>query len=463
MISLSLADCANILEASTAELDSAATFTGISIDTRTLEPGNLYAAVRGEQHDGHDFSTAAAAAGAAALLVEHPVVGDMPQIVVTDTRAALGRLARTWLARHSLPVIAVTGSNGKTTVKEMLARILGEVGPVLATRGNLNNELGVPLTLFRLSAEHRFAVIEMGANHRGEIRQLAKIAPPDVALITGIAGVHLEGFGSLEGVALGKSELFEALSPDGLAVINADDRQVATLRRAAGHCRRLEFGRGPRVDFQLGDGPGLRFEPRDDAAIDIPAFTLLGEHNRTNALAASATAHALGIPASAIAAGLGAMRAVSGRLELKQGIGGSTLIDDSYNANPESARAGIDVLAARPGHRHLVLGDMGELGAEASALHRSVGAHARAAGLDGLWSTGTLAADAQRGFGASRSVGGHFDTRESLADALIPCLQRDWTVLIKGSRSSRMNEVVEALESPHESGAERVAPQESDA
>ena len=444
---------------------------GVGIDTRTLEPGALYVAIRGERFDGHDFVARAAEAGARAALVERAVETDLPQLVVGDTRLALGALARHWTARLHVPLIAITGSNGKTTVKELIAAILEELGPVLATRGNLNNELGVPLTLCRLGPEHRYAVIEMGASAAGEIARLAAIAPPDVAVVTNVGPAHLEGFGSLEGVARAKSELYEALGPDGCAVVNADDAFVATFREAAGSRRRREFGLAAGAHVRaVADAAG---EAPGDAGSREPApfvvetlgervtvpFALAGAHNRANALAAIAAAQSLDVQMATVVTALGRVEAVPGRLRTVPSRSGATLIDDSYNANPASARAALDVLAARGGHRHLVLGDMAELGDEAEALHAALAEDAHAAGIDGLWTLGPLAGAAGRTWhrlaggkltagrgGAARDArGAHFADADALVAALEPHLDAGCTVLVKGSRGSRMERVVDAL------------------
>lgn len=460
MLRLAVADCARAIGAElvAAEGADAAEVVGVGIDTRRLEPGALWVALRGER-DGHDFVERAEAAGAAAALVERRLDSALPQLVVDDTREALAALARHWSALHPVPLVAITGSNGKTTTKELVAAILGELGPVLATSGNLNNELGVPLTLCALGPTHRYAVIEMGANAPGEIARLAAIARPDVGVVTNVGPAHLEGFGSLEGVARAKSELFAALDAEATAVVNADDAFVATFRDAAAHCRRCEFGRAEGADVRLVDGADALVVDTRGERLVVP-FALPGEHNRANALAAIAAVRSLDVQAEAIVAGLAGVAPVSGRLATRFVPSGATLIDDTYNANPASARAAIDVLAARPGRRHLVLGDMGELGEDEEALHAAIGEAAHAAGLDGLWTLGPLAAAAGRAW--HRRVGGrvtsgangatpreargaHFPDVESLVAALAPHLDGEATVLVKGSRAARMERVVEAL------------------
>ena len=469
MARLALSDCARALGAAFDGED--VELAGVGIDTRTLEPGALYVAIRGERFDGHDFVAEAERAGARAVLASRAVETALPVLRTDDTRRALGRLASARLARLGTPVVAITGSNGKTTLKELLAAILGEVGPTLATRGNLNNELGVPLTLLRLAPEHRYAVVEMGANAPGEIARLAAIAPPAVGVITNIGPAHLEGFGSLAGVARAKTELYAALDAEGIAVINADDAFADTLRERAAHCRRLEFGRAARDGVRPLEGDERGAAAPDALVVALPGggrltarLALVGEHNRANALAAIAAAQALDVPDDAIVAGIERARAAPGRLETRTLPGGATLIDDSYNANPASTGAALTVLAARGGRRHLVLGDMAELGTEAETLHARIGADVHEAGIEGFWTLGVLAAHAGRAWrdaaaraGSSASDderdgtavdarGGHFDDATALARALAARLDGDSTVLVKGSRGARMERVVEALE-----------------
>jgi len=417
-------------------------FSGIGIDTRRFQAGGLYAAVRGERLDGHDFVAQAGAAGAVALLVERQVESELPQLIVDDSVDALGRIAHLWLQRHPLPVVAITGSNGKTTTREIVAAILGTLGPVLVTRGNLNNDLGVPLTLFRLDASHRYAVIEMGASQAGDIARLVAIAPPDVAVITNTGAAHLKGFGSLTGVANAKAELFDALAEHGEAVYNVDDGRARILgERAAGH-RRRTFGISAAAHVRGVPGPGLRFDALGQRY--EPSFGLLGDHNGLNALAAVAAVQCLDVQEQAILTGLAAVRSVPGRLHQLDPGNGLCLIDDSYNANPASMRAATELLARRRGRRHLVIGDMLELGAEEATLHADAGRHARRLGIDALWALGPLAAQAASGFGS----GAHrFERIEPLCAALLGALRAGDTVLVKGSRGSRMERVVEALSS----------------
>jgi len=417
-------------------------FGRVSTDSRTLAADELFVALSGPNFDGHAFAAQAAAVGAAGAIVARRLELALPQIVVEETRLALGRLAHAWRARFAPPLIGVTGSNGKTTTKQMLASIMAEVGSCLATRGNLNNDVGLPLTLLDLDATHRSAVIEMGANHRGEIAYLAGIAAPTVGLVTNAGPAHLEGFGGLDGVAAGKGELFEALPADGVAVINADDHYADHWRRIAGTRRVVTFGFADGADFRgLGEG-GDRLEcatPFGRLALRMP---VPGRHNRRNALAAMAAASAAGARAEHLVQGIERCQVPGGRLALVAGTGGVELCDDTYNANPASMRAALDWARdlARP--FVFVMGDMGELGAGAPALHAEVGAYARDAGARRLFGIGPLTRHAVAGFGAGASH--HADLDELLA-ALRAELVPGLVVLVKGSRSARMERVVDAL------------------
>jgi len=430
-------------------------FTGVSTDSRALSEGDLFVALRGERFDGHDFLKAAAAAKAAAAMVDSAYRGEvpLPALVVSDTRRSLGELARTWRARFAPALVAVTGSNGKTTVKEMLAAILRRhAGPgeeeraVLATRGNLNNDIGVPLTLLALRRAHRWCAIELGMNHKGEIAHLAGIARPTVALVNNAQREHLEFLRSVEEVAAENASVYDALPADGVAVVNADDPHAALFRSRAGKRRTVEFGLAGamvtgryrlerlsseiRVQTPLGEA---------DATLAIP-----GLHNVHNALAAAECAVAVGIPAPAIAEGLGAFRPYTGRLQVKRTAGGATVIDDSYNANPDSVRAAIDVLASCPPPTALVLGDMGEVGEHGAEFHREVGAYARTKGVSQLLAMGEATRQAVDAFGEGAR---HFDTVEELVSQL-----KSSTVLVKGSRFMKMERVVTALTGAAEGG-----------
>ncbi len=417
-------------------------FARVSTDTRTLGPGELFVALSGPNFDGHAFAARAADAGAVGLLVAHRVESALPQVVVEDTRLALGRLGAAWRALHPGQVLAITGSNGKTTTKQMLASIMARRGPCHATRGNLNNDIGVPLTLLELEPSHLSAVIELGANHRGEIAYLASLAAPGVGLVTNAGPAHLEGFGGLDGVAAGKGELYEALPPDGIAVINADDHYAEYWRRLAGARRVISFGRSDDADFrEIGarDGALRCITPYGPLSVVLP---LPGDHNRMNALGAMAAASAAGATAEQLVSGLEHVEIPGGRMARVAGRGGATLVDDSYNANPASMRAALEWACGLGQQVLFVMGDMGELGIDAPTLHAEVGARARALGVARLYAVGQLTPHAVAAFGAGASH--HADLVE-LCAALERTLAPGCVVLIKGSRSARMERVVDAL------------------
>jgi UDP-N-acetylmuramoyl-tripeptide--D-alanyl-D-alanine ligase len=429
-------------------------YSNVVSDTRTLEAGELFVALHGPNFDGNEFVAAAAAAGAAGAVVMREQRVALAQIVVPDTQAALERAARAWRAQFTGAVVGVAGSNGKTTAKEMLAAILGEAGPCLATRGNLNNHIGVPLTLLRLTGDERFAVVEMGANRAGEVAHLVEVARPTVGLITNAGAEHLEGFGSLEGVARAEGEMVAGLQSSGTAVINADDAYAA-MWRASTPARVVTFGVRESADFSASDvaasvGPD-GFATRFRLAAPLGAaeirLNLGGAHNVANALAAAAAAASAGAKLEHIVAGLTKVRAVPGRLQFRRCLGGGWLIDDSYNANPSSVRAAIEVLASLPGRRWLVLGDMAELGAFALDEHVRLGEFAREHGIERLYATGALAARAAQAFGAGAAS---FADVPSLAAALRGALGQagpEVRVLVKGSRFNRLERVVEAVAS----------------
>ncbi|MES1954597.1 UDP-N-acetylmuramoyl-tripeptide--D-alanyl-D-alanine ligase [Salinisphaera hydrothermalis] len=428
-----------------------AVFDGASIDTRRITPGALFFALAGEHADGHEFVAAAGAAGAAAAVVDHPVDADVSQLVVDDVMEALGRAARLARAGFAGPVVGVTGSNGKTTVKQMIAAIFSVAGPTMATEGNLNNHLGVPLTLMRLDASAERAVTEMGANHPGEIGQLAAIARPDVGVITNAGWAHLEGFGSREGIARAKGELFIRLPESGTAVINADDDYADLWRELAEGRRMLTFsmepGRGADVyadDIEL-DHDGVRFALHTPGETTAVALDLAGRHNVANALAAAAVAVAVGLKGATIAAGLARTAAVAGRLAIKPAIHGARLVDDSYNANPGSLAAALSWLGQQSGARWAVLGDMGELGDYTESAHRDAGIAAREAGVERLFATGEHSRLTVSAFGDG---GAWYPDHDSLTAALSEALGAatgDVIVLVKGSRSARMDRVADAL------------------
>lgn len=440
-------------------LDGAnAEIVGVSTDTRQALGGQLFVALRGERFDAHDFLADAAAQGAVAALVDARAglvaPAGMALIRCTDTRLGLAALAAFWRSRMAIPLIGVTGSNGKTTVKEMCAAILrawlGE-DAVLATAGNLNNDIGVPLMLLRLRATHRAAVIEMGMNHPGEIAVLAAIARPTVAIVNNAQRAHLEGMGGLQSVAEEKGALFGALTSEGVAIINADDAHAAYWRSTLAGRRSLSFGlQQATADVTATIEPliyGSRLDlrtPQGRTSVELP---VPGEHNARNALGAAAACLAAGAPLEAVARGLADFRGAKGRLQRKDAQRGAILLDDSYNANPDSVRAGIDVLAATPGRKFLVLGDMGEIGEMSAQCHDEVGGYARSAGIDRLFALGEQSRLAARNFGTG---GEHFGSVDALVEALRPQLANDVVVLVKGSRFMRMERVVEALCPPQD-------------
>ena len=426
-------------------LGADASFARVVTDTRQVQADDLFVALKGDNFDGHDFVAQAAEKGAVGALVSRRVDANVAQIIVTDTLASLQAYGASWRHDFDLPVIGVTGSNGKTTTKQLLAAVLATRGPVLATEGNLNNHIGVPLMLCRLRAQHRIAVIEMGASNAGEIALLASLAKPSIGVITQAGDAHLEGFGSRQGVAKAKGELFAALH-NGVAIINADDAYAELWQQLAGSNRVLRFGFNSQAEVRAenlrANDQGSRFTllaPDGSAEVNLP---LPGRHNIANALAAAATGHALGLAVSEIAAGLARVEAPKGRVAIKTSASGARLIDDSYNANPSSLAAAMALLAQESGKRLLVLGDMAELGPGAAQLHADAGRQGRALGLDGLLALGPLSAQAALAFG---SAGKSYKQLEDLLAALRPQLLPGVTVLVKGSRSARMERVVAAL------------------
>ena len=422
-----------------------ARYLRVVTDTRAVQPGDLFVALKGDRFDAHDFVAEAAAKGAVGALVSRKIDAAIAQILVPDTLLGLQALAASWRADFDLPVIGVTGSNGKTTTKQLLAAVFAARGPVLATEGNLNNHIGVPLTLLKLRAEHRTAVVEMGASNPGEIALLACLAQPSVGVITQAGDAHLEGFGSREGVAHAKGELFSALS-DGVAIINADDAYAGLWKKLAAANRIVSFGFAAHAEVRAEDllstAEGNRFTlltPDGNATVNLP---LPGRHNIANALAAAAAGHALGLGVAAIAEGLQKVERPKGRVVIHTTSQGARLIDDTYNANPTSLAAAMALLAKEPGQRVLVLGDMAELGPTADALHARAGTEAKALGLNSLLTLGPRSAHAAKAFG----IGGKaFTTLDELIKALRSQLKAHTTVLVKGSRSAGMERVVAAL------------------
>ncbi len=441
-------------------------FTGVDsgvqrvcTDSRSIQPGDLFIALRGAKFDGGAYAAQALQQGAVGVILDARQAPDVtPAIRVEDTRLALGRLAAAWRDRFTLPLVAITGSNGKTTVKEMLAAILraaagaensiGAIGAddaVLATEGNLNNDIGLPLMLLRLTASHRYAVLEMGMNHFGEIDYLTRLARPDVALINNAQAAHLGMLGSVAAIARAKGEIFNGLSRQGVAVINADDSHAALWREANSGRRVLGFGLSQDADIrgevQASDYHSTLAIITADARIEVQ-LRVPGEHNARNALAAAAAALALEIAPVHIAVGLSGFTGIKGRLMRVPALHGSTFIDDTYNANPDSVRAALSVLAALPGKKILVLGDMGELGADTAALHAQMGLAARQAGVEKLFALGEQSRETVGAFGQGAM---HFERIQELLADLENELTADTTVLVKGSRFMQMERVVQSF------------------
>ncbi len=426
----------------------------VSTDSRSIQPGDLFIALRGEKFDGGNYAAQALQQGAVGVVLDRTQAPDIATAIrVDDTRLALGKLAAAWRARFRLPMVAITGSNGKTTVKEMLAAILrveaGSESAVLNTEGNLNNDIGLPLMLLRLREAHQFAVLEMGMNHAGEIDYLTRLAKPAVAVVNNAMTAHIGYLGSVEAIARAKGEIFNGLSTAGIAVFNADDPHAWVWRD-------LNTQRSV-IDFALNKAAAVRgqYQPTDfgaaltltlpNATLDI-ALQVPGEHNVMNALAAATAAFALDISHRSIVAGLSAFTGVKGRLQRKAALHGSTFIDDTYNANPDSVKAALAVLAQHAGKKVLVLGEMGELGSDAAALHAQIGLAARAAGVDRLLALGDMTRETVGAFGAGAR---HFERIQELLAELENELAPDTTVLVKGSRFMQMERVVQSfMEAP---------------
>lgn len=436
--------------------DAALMVKNISTDTRTVSAGALFLALQGERFDAHDFAAQAADKDAVAIVVSRPLPDvSLPQILVADTRIALGQIAAWVRNQLDLQIVAITGSCGKTTVKEMCAAILRQSAPVLATQGNLNNEIGVPQTLLRLTPDERYAVVELGANHPGEIAWTTSLVKPDVAVINNVAAAHLAGFGSLRGVAVAKTEIFSGLSETGTAIINADSEFYDWWREILS-VRTLSFGvENPKADFraenieqnEAGIASFMLICPLGRIAIQLP---VPGLHNVSNALAAAAVTTSLGLSLEQVKSGLMTMVPVKGRFCVQKLSDSVTVIDDTYNASVQSVMAAIDTLSVMPGHRVLVFGDMGELGADAATLHRQIGEHAKAKKLDTVLTIGELSRNT-----AEAASGQHFVNKESLYQALQQLMQqqRPVTILAKGARSARMEDVVAFVKSCEEKTA----------
>lgn len=410
-------------------------------DSRKVDYGSLFAALPGTHVDGHEFARTAVELGAVALLVSRPQELPVPQLLVTDVLVALGRIAKLVRTRLDPAVVGITGSNGKTTVKEMLASILRQQSEVLATQGNFNNELGLPLTLFRLNPQHRFAVLELGASKAGDIAYLCNIAVPDVGVITNVGPAHLEGFGSEAGVAAAKGEIYAGLPATGCAILNGDQSWCSMWRKMNTAGRVLVFGTGPDHDirFEQLEAGARMFTP---AGSFVVRLTLPGAHNLMNAAAATAAAFALDVPLEKIRLGLEAVEPVPGRLNLIRTDAGWTVIDDTYNANPASLYSALQVLAGMQGTPWLVLGDMKELGGDSRKLHAEVGDAARALGVKRIFATGEMAACTVDAFGQGAR---HYAAQTELVAALQAELRPGINCLVKGSRSMGMERVVRAI------------------
>ena len=423
-----------------------AVFSAVSKDTRSLKQGDLYVALKGENFDGHAFLKQAADLGAAGALVSDPQAMALPQICVDNTRIALGDLAAAWRDQFKGKLVGITGSNGKTTVKEMCRAILIEAvsdDRVLSTQGNLNNDIGMPMTLLSIRQQHDYAVIEMGANHVGEIAYLSQIAKPDIAIITNAGAAHLEGFGSIEKVAQAKSEIYGGLIDDGVAIINLDDAYADYWQQVCKGKNTVTFSMNDqRADVYAEAQTGASYIFKTTAGEVKITMSLPGRHNVMNALASTAVAVTLGISLENIASGLQSFSSVSGRLDFRKGLKGSYIIDDTYNANPLSLSAAIDVLTEMKGESCLVLGDMAELGESADELHFEAGQQAKQMGVKKLFAMGELSHNAVKGFGEGAEF---YEDRDALIKAVVENIDASTTVLVKGSRSMAMENVVNAL------------------
>ncbi|MBS0350365.1 MAG: UDP-N-acetylmuramoyl-tripeptide--D-alanyl-D-alanine ligase [Proteobacteria bacterium] len=442
---MKLSQAAQILQAKLQGPDG--DFNGVSTDTRTLAPGQLFVALRGGNFDGHHFLKEAVKAKAVGALISQDETAAIPTIKVANTRQALADLSRFHRQQFSLPIIAVTGSCGKTTTRALLASVFSQAGNTLYSVSSFNNDIGVPLTLLKLNPEHQYAIIEMGANHAGEIAFLTHLVHPDVAIITNAAAAHLEGFGSLDGVACAKGEIFQGLASHGTAVINADDQYAEFWKQLAGSRRIVTFGlslaadvRADNIEYNENGQPSFELTIREQKG--PVQLQLMGRHNVHNALAAAAAGFAQGLSFPKILAGLNQAAPEKQRLVEQRSPEGAIIIDDSYNANPLSMRAAIQLLALRSGERILVMGDMGELGEHAVTYHQQIGQEAKQMGIEYLFCYGQLSRHAAQAFGKKAQ---HFSSPEELVQALKSQLSEKITVLIKGSRFMKMEQVVAAV------------------
>jgi UDP-N-acetylmuramoyl-tripeptide--D-alanyl-D-alanine ligase len=418
----------------------------VGSDSRYIAKNQLFVGIKGDRFDGNTYAVEAIKKGAAAVLVSDVNTQASPAVVVTDTRIALGQLAKHWRSKFKLPLVAVTGSNGKTTVKEMIAAILAITNKsILATQGNLNNDIGMPMMLLKIRKEHVYAVIEMGMNHESEIRYLTNLAQPDVAIVNNAGTAHIGELGSREAIARAKGEVYEGLSDDGIAVINADD-DFANYWKSLNATRKvISFGLSKEADvtatYQISDNL-TQVKLKTPNGQILFSFSVLGVHNIQNALAASAAAVALGISNADIAHALSHFTAVKGRLNRLQGLNGAILIDDTYNANPDSMKAAIDVLTSQKTTPLFVMGDMAELGTDAPLMHADIGIYAKQKGINQLFTFGELGELAAKAFGAKAQ---HFSSIEDLISSLKPLMHKGVTVLVKGSRFMQMERVVNQL------------------
>jgi UDP-N-acetylmuramoyl-tripeptide--D-alanyl-D-alanine ligase len=447
MMNLSLTTIAHWLGADRSADFDAHTCHAISIDSRKIQPGALFIAISGEKFDGHDFVALAEKNGAIAAIVSRPVQTNLPTILVKDTRKALGEIAKRWREQWSIPVLAITGSCGKTSTKSMVAHILEGVGNVLVTQGTMNNDIGLPLTMLAMRQAHQYAVFELGANHLGEIAYLADIAKPNLSLITNAGDAHLEGFGSVEGVAREKSNIYLHLKSDGVALLNSDDAHAGFWETVIGNRRKITFAKGQAADFmareihldEKGSAQFILVTPEGEVSVDLP---LVGKHHVSNALAAAAACFAMGVSLMDIKKGLESVPPVPKRLVMHQTIHGAKILDDSYNANPLSLYAGLELLSHYKQKKILILGDMNELGSTAEESHRVAGRQAKALGIDALYAVGRLSRFAVEGFGEGAH---HFENKQSLLTAVQSNLTKGTVVLVKGSRGAKMEEIVAAL------------------
>lgn len=447
MISMELSQAASHMNGTLLGKDTV--FTGCSTDSRSDNIGKLFIAIEGDKFDGHEFINKAVENGAIGSIVSKDIDSQSrPYVLVENTIQAMGELAAYWRSKFDIPLIAITGSNGKTTVKEMVFSVLSEEATVLSTRGNLNNHIGMPLTIFNLGDEHKYAVVEMGANHPGEISLLTKIAKPTVAIITTCAPSHLEGFGSVEGVANAKAEIYEGLQKDGTAVINIDEDYVDLWKKCAGRHKKITFSIGRDADVYADsielDAEHLNYKfrlytPDGDISIELP---IPGRHNVQNAVATAACCYSVGVPLASIKKGLEGLRPVNNRLQLKVNTDGVNIYDDTYNANPKSLEVAMQTISEYPGRHWLVLGDMGELGRDTKTYHEEAGDKARALGFERLFAIGPNSYYAAERFG---SGGSHYSTIQELINSIRNGLTSNIRILVKGSRYMKMERVINAL------------------